>query len=260
MRKRVLPGRTVLACCHRLPTEGAREHERCGGRCRRGFRRSGRRVPALLRPPGEAAARGRGAHPGGAGVERRIRRGAHRLGGTGAAHPQARGGGRGGPGRGRAGCARCDEGGGGAGAVSVVLPAVRAAGGGGHAAARVRQPRRQGAIADGGVRAGSLRDVASASGRRHRGAACVSAHGTSEAILPTACTAPELRHRGNRPPQTPWRTSRITWPVGAAPPVRALHSEPKKVGAFESTYGVLRAQALTPRESLAFIERLLGEQ
>ncbi|WP_030581845.1 helix-turn-helix domain-containing protein [Streptomyces anulatus] len=40
----------------------------------------------------------------------------------------------------------------------------------------------------------------------------------------------------------------------------ALHSEPKKVGAFESTYGVLRAQALTPRESLAFIERLLGEQ
>lgn len=40
----------------------------------------------------------------------------------------------------------------------------------------------------------------------------------------------------------------------------ALHSEPKKVGAYESTYGVLRAQALTPRESPAFIERLLGEQ
>ncbi|MFE9724520.1 helix-turn-helix transcriptional regulator [Streptomyces sp. NPDC005794] len=40
----------------------------------------------------------------------------------------------------------------------------------------------------------------------------------------------------------------------------ALHSEPKKVGAYESTYGVLRAQALTPRESLAFIERLLGER
>ncbi|MEV0022979.1 helix-turn-helix domain-containing protein [Streptomyces atroolivaceus] len=40
----------------------------------------------------------------------------------------------------------------------------------------------------------------------------------------------------------------------------ALHSEPKKVGAFESTHGVLRAQALTPRESLAFIERLLGER
>lgn len=39
----------------------------------------------------------------------------------------------------------------------------------------------------------------------------------------------------------------------------ALHSEPKKVGAFESTYGVLRAQAITPRESLVFIERLLGE-
>ncbi|MEU8709914.1 helix-turn-helix transcriptional regulator [Streptomyces sp. NPDC048565] len=40
----------------------------------------------------------------------------------------------------------------------------------------------------------------------------------------------------------------------------ALHSEPKKVGAYESTYGVLRAQALTPRESLAFIERRLGER
>jgi transcriptional regulator with XRE-family HTH domain len=40
----------------------------------------------------------------------------------------------------------------------------------------------------------------------------------------------------------------------------ALHSEPKKVGALESTYGILRAQALTPRESLTFIEKLLGEQ
>ncbi|MEU8351933.1 XRE family transcriptional regulator, partial [Streptomyces sp. NPDC048845] len=39
-----------------------------------------------------------------------------------------------------------------------------------------------------------------------------------------------------------------------------LHSEPKKVSALEATYGVLRAQALTPRESLAFIEKLLGEQ
>ncbi|WP_447037830.1 helix-turn-helix domain-containing protein [Streptomyces sp. DSM 118878] len=40
----------------------------------------------------------------------------------------------------------------------------------------------------------------------------------------------------------------------------ALHSDPKKVGVLESTYGTLRAQALTPRESLAFIEQLLGEQ
>lgn len=38
----------------------------------------------------------------------------------------------------------------------------------------------------------------------------------------------------------------------------ALHSDPKKVGVLESTYGTLRAQALTPRESLAFIEK--GEQ
>lgn len=39
----------------------------------------------------------------------------------------------------------------------------------------------------------------------------------------------------------------------------ALHSDPKKVGALESTYGVLRAQALTPKASLTFIEKLLGE-
>jgi transcriptional regulator with XRE-family HTH domain len=40
----------------------------------------------------------------------------------------------------------------------------------------------------------------------------------------------------------------------------ALHSDPKKVGPLEATYGVLRAQALTPKESLIFIEKLLGEQ
>lgn len=38
-----------------------------------------------------------------------------------------------------------------------------------------------------------------------------------------------------------------------------LHTEPKKVSSLEATYGVLRAQALTPRESLAFIEKLSGE-
>ncbi|MEU9332091.1 helix-turn-helix transcriptional regulator [Streptomyces sp. NPDC048290] len=41
--------------------------------------------------------------------------------------------------------------------------------------------------------------------------------------------------------------------------VSRLHTEPKKVSPLEATYGVLRAQALTPRESLAFIEKLLGE-
>ncbi|MFF3845190.1 Scr1 family TA system antitoxin-like transcriptional regulator [Streptomyces sp. NPDC002328] len=39
----------------------------------------------------------------------------------------------------------------------------------------------------------------------------------------------------------------------------ALYAEPKKVSPMEATYGVLRAQALTPRESLTFIEKLLGE-
>ncbi|MHB9860569.1 helix-turn-helix domain-containing protein [Streptomyces sp. YIM S03343] len=38
-----------------------------------------------------------------------------------------------------------------------------------------------------------------------------------------------------------------------------LHTEPKKVRPLEATYGILRAQALTPRESLTFIEKLLGE-
>ncbi|EYT84454.1 DNA-binding protein [Streptomyces sp. Tu 6176] len=39
----------------------------------------------------------------------------------------------------------------------------------------------------------------------------------------------------------------------------ALHADPKRVSPLEATYGVLRAQALTPRDSLAFIEKLLGE-
>ncbi|MFF6993741.1 Scr1 family TA system antitoxin-like transcriptional regulator [Streptomyces sp. NPDC008313] len=38
-----------------------------------------------------------------------------------------------------------------------------------------------------------------------------------------------------------------------------LYTTPKKVSPLAATYGVLRAQALTPRESLTFIEKLLGE-
>ncbi|MCX5411973.1 helix-turn-helix domain-containing protein [Streptomyces sp. NBC_00059] len=38
-----------------------------------------------------------------------------------------------------------------------------------------------------------------------------------------------------------------------------VHTEPAKVQTLESTYGVLRAQALTPKESLARIEKHLGE-
>ncbi|MEV0484186.1 helix-turn-helix transcriptional regulator [Streptomyces sp. NPDC050508] len=36
-------------------------------------------------------------------------------------------------------------------------------------------------------------------------------------------------------------------------------SEPKQLRILELWYGIIRAQALTPRESLAFIEQLLGE-
>ena len=38
-----------------------------------------------------------------------------------------------------------------------------------------------------------------------------------------------------------------------------LYTERKLVREFEEQYGILRAQALTPRESLAFVEKLLGE-
>ncbi|WBO67004.1 helix-turn-helix domain-containing protein [Streptomyces camelliae] len=38
-----------------------------------------------------------------------------------------------------------------------------------------------------------------------------------------------------------------------------LYTERKSVRAFEEQYGILRAEALTPRESLALIEKLLGE-
>ena len=38
-----------------------------------------------------------------------------------------------------------------------------------------------------------------------------------------------------------------------------LISDPKEVQVLEMRYGIIRAQALTPRESLAFIEKVLGE-
>jgi transcriptional regulator with XRE-family HTH domain len=38
-----------------------------------------------------------------------------------------------------------------------------------------------------------------------------------------------------------------------------IHSEAAKVQGFEATYGVLRAQALTPKESLAWVEKIWGE-
>ncbi|MFF7053941.1 helix-turn-helix domain-containing protein [Streptomyces griseorubiginosus] len=49
--------------------------------------------------------------------------------------------------------------------------------------------------------------------------------------------------------------------VGRSPVVahgRPVH-EPKQLRILELRYGIIRAQALTPRESLAFVERLLGE-
>lgn len=39
-----------------------------------------------------------------------------------------------------------------------------------------------------------------------------------------------------------------------------LHTERSRVRELEGTYGLLRAQALTPTESLALIEKLLGEE
>ncbi|WP_329306472.1 helix-turn-helix transcriptional regulator [Streptomyces sp. NBC_01260] len=40
----------------------------------------------------------------------------------------------------------------------------------------------------------------------------------------------------------------------------SLVSDPKQVRIIEMRYGIIRAQALTPRESLAFIEKVLGER
>ena len=37
-------------------------------------------------------------------------------------------------------------------------------------------------------------------------------------------------------------------------------SDPREVRLLETRYGIIRAQALTPRESLAFIEKLIGEE
>ncbi|MET8136939.1 helix-turn-helix transcriptional regulator [Streptomyces sp. NPDC005251] len=39
-----------------------------------------------------------------------------------------------------------------------------------------------------------------------------------------------------------------------------LYTERKSVRELEEQYGILRAEALTPRESLAFVEKLLGER
>ncbi|WP_228973557.1 helix-turn-helix transcriptional regulator [Streptomyces sp. DH12] len=41
--------------------------------------------------------------------------------------------------------------------------------------------------------------------------------------------------------------------------VSRLHVERKQVRDLEAQYGIIRAQAFTPRESMVFIERLLGE-
>ncbi|BAC73679.1 hypothetical protein SAVERM_5968 [Streptomyces avermitilis MA-4680 = NBRC 14893] len=41
--------------------------------------------------------------------------------------------------------------------------------------------------------------------------------------------------------------------------ITRLISEPREVQFLEMQYGSIRAQALTPRESLAFIEKVLGE-
>lgn len=38
-----------------------------------------------------------------------------------------------------------------------------------------------------------------------------------------------------------------------------LITDPKEIRILELRYGIIRAQALTPRESLTFIEKALGE-
>ncbi|MFJ4683008.1 Scr1 family TA system antitoxin-like transcriptional regulator [Streptomyces sp. NPDC088789] len=45
----------------------------------------------------------------------------------------------------------------------------------------------------------------------------------------------------------------------AAPFINRLYAQPKEVQIFQIRYGMIRAQALTPRDSMAFIEKVLGE-
>jgi hypothetical protein len=49
--------------------------------------------------------------------------------------------------------------------------------------------------------------------------------------------------------------------VGRSPVVAGGRpvSEPRQLRILELRYGIIRAQALTPRESAAFIEQLLGD-
>jgi hypothetical protein len=41
--------------------------------------------------------------------------------------------------------------------------------------------------------------------------------------------------------------------------VSRVITDPKEVQLLDIRYGIIRAQALTPRESMAFVEKMLGE-
>lgn len=43
------------------------------------------------------------------------------------------------------------------------------------------------------------------------------------------------------------------------PLIDRLMSDPKDIQVLEIRYGIIRAQALTPRESPAYVEKVLGE-
>ena len=75
-------------------------------------------------------------------------------------------------------------------------------------------------------------------------------------VMPTACE----EHAGLEGPFTLIETReerRVAYVEGYKD--SRLYTERRLVREIEEQYGILRAQALTPRESLAFVEELLGE-
>ncbi len=43
------------------------------------------------------------------------------------------------------------------------------------------------------------------------------------------------------------------------PPINRLISDPRDIRVLQIRYGIIRAQALTPRESPAYVEKVQGE-
>lgn len=137
----------------------------------------------------------------------------------------------------------CVAGAGGEGTVSGVLPGDGQAGEGGHRAALVRHPRGQGAASNRGVHEGSARHAtAAARPGDHRTAGGRTA-GSAGHLRFTVVT----RDDGKK------------FVYAEAQGTSTLQTDPQQAALAAARYGIIRSQALSPRESSQFIEKLLGE-